>query len=1120
MARSSQMITDISGIKTNEVMTISNINDKSRIFSKTGEDDLKIKMSLVLWALAKITDKERNDIRKGLLSLVKSNKISLPSLKGKWWQSKQIAFFFAKTEQSKNGSNRLKILLHKATADVDDLGQLNDEGFIDKLRSGDIPTKAIFLRSWIGIEFTAQKTAQFIFCCLKAQVLFCCWQAVHLLCEKLDKLPSGSRCQLTIKDLQSDLGPIDPQMNIVKTDGEIKIDLREDQISIDEGSALVSDNPKKSPSLPAKRDETMNVVPKRFFSRTIEEKTILPPKANRVLGFVDIRSDFYLFYVVEEWQKGSFVTLDSTAVREDYPKYGAFTLTNVDRKPPKKGGIYVIDFYKDELRENLDPIGNPREDFRYKINYDQLWREKRFRSASEFGIYNVVEPNQDFENLTSVGNISVTLTGSLEDDKQLKVVNEPVLLKHKGVFYGPVTLKQTAFQKFYVNLNAILHRGIIPAWQPGKELAGSSFRMYGSSRQYFIFRTVATLHMVPIYVDLWSDELLLQYWLQSKDKNPQDLWIELAQKQCLDDRDDRAIDQSRLIRVRQALQRAIAREKDRQDVFTYLLKDVFPRNTAVIHAFAEQIAASPELHALFCADSALQQEVKATENELLHVQSELVKAQNEAQDARHAVATQQTKLQHQQQELQETEQKLDAVRESLAQKESRLQFLTDHGLEIKQAIDVGKALSCLQNETRQIEKLRDVAMSALNEAVRKANNFDNDLLPPRILAAANGWNEDLENEKLQLKAQFMAQFCHDPSHHLHKEDLLALLLSRIQAERWYERNFVINLFIVVVQNFFTVLSGEPGIGKTSICRLIAQSLGLTPDCLPVEMTRRFVEIPVEHGWTTKRDLIGYWNPLSNRFETADPDRWQLIRQLDAEARQPEGSCYPALMLLDEANLSPMEYYWSDWMRLCDATGDEQTSVELSLWERSKMRIPGTLRFLATINNDSTTQALSPRLIDRAWVITLPHTSLQSGSPVNKKAKAVDWPIAWQDLLDLFAKPEPLPATANRFLTDLEVKTIPLGIRLSTRSRNQMQRYIGVAAKLFTPSGEAGLREALDYSVLQKILPRINGLGEEFKGNLTSLQAFLKAQGLLNSSHQLQKILDNGAINLDNFAFFR
>ena len=76
-------------------------------------------------------------------------------------------------------------------------------------------------------------------------------------------------------------------------------------------------------------------------------------------------------------------------------------------------------------------------------------------------------------------------------------------------------------------------------------------------------------------------------------------------------------------------------------------------------------------------------------------------------------------------------------------------------------------------------------------------------------------------------------------------------------------------------------------------------------------------------------------------------------------------------MLDEANLSPMEYYWADFMNLCDDLSGDET---VSLGENVEFKVSPALRFLATINNDHTTEILSPRLIDRAWIVSLPYSN--------------------------------------------------------------------------------------------------------------------------------------------------
>lgn len=75
----------------------------------------------------------------------------------------------------------------------------------------------------------------------------------------------------------------------------------------------------------------------------------------------------------------------------------------------------------------------------------------------------------------------------------------------------------------------------------------------------------------------------------------------------------------------------------------------------------------------------------------------------------------------------------------------------------------------------------------------------------------------------------------------------------------------------------------------------------------------------------------------------------------------------------------MEYYWSNFIKLAD--DDARKNTPLVLNGTDKYRIPDWFKFLATINNDQTTESLSPRLLDRAWVITLDFVFLQRLLPM-------------------------------------------------------------------------------------------------------------------------------------------
>ena len=248
------------------------------------------------------------------------------------------------------------------------------------------------------------------------------------------------------------------------------------------------------------------------------------------------------------------------------------------------------------------------------------------------------------------------------------------------------------------------------------------------------------------------------------------------------------------------------------------------------------------------------------------------------------------------------------------------------------------AVQSILNRTKLLEESKRIC--------ERTHGADGELMPESLVRALDAWTEDDDRSRRERLAQAV---CGVRPAKLRGRELADALVRSVQEVRRYDENTVLNLYICWAQNFLTVLSGEPGSGKTSICHILARTLGLDAfDNLLSSDERaglsagRFVHVPVEYGWTSKRDFVGYWNPITNRFESSDPARWDLLRTLDAEERSASGSVYPAMMLLDEANLSPMEYYWSDWMRLCD----EQTSSGIvTLWDKAPTKVPETLRFM-------------------------------------------------------------------------------------------------------------------------------------------------------------------------------
>lgn len=93
--------------------------------------------------------------------------------------------------------------------------------------------------------------------------------------------------------------------------------------------------------------------------------------------------------------------------------------------------------------------------------------------------------------------------------------------------------------------------------------------------------------------------------------------------------------------------------------------------------------------------------------------------------------------------------------------------------------------------------------------------------------------------------------------------------------RKIEAHFLDNLLISVHQNTLTLLAGLPGTGKTSLAKLLVNTLA-SPE--------KIREVSVCRGWTSSKDLVGFFNPLTRRFTPSSTGVYSLLKQLDYECK--------------------------------------------------------------------------------------------------------------------------------------------------------------------------------------------------------------------------------------------
>ena len=324
---------------------------------------------------------------------------------------------------------------------------------------------------------------------------------------------------------------------------------------------------------------------------------------------------------------------------------------------------------------------------------------------------------------------------------------------------------------------------------------------------------------------------------------------------------------------------------------------------------------------------------------------------------------------------------------------------------------------------------------------------------------------------------------------------------------------ITNLLITIQQSFLTVLSGLPGSGKTSSIMRLSSAHGLCPknesksDC--------FLNIPVARGWVSSRDFVGFNNSLKGIFQPAKTGVYQFLRQSEQE----ESQHFLRMILLDEANLSPIEHYWSEFLAMCDKEGRNRPLDTGIQGKQRYLKVAENIRFIATINNDNTTELLSPRLCDRAPIITMDNFFITSTSE-DIASLALDGVISYEQLEKWFGLPsEEEDSTSliiDNFIEKMKEIDLTLGteIYVSRRKINAIAAYYQVANRYIDDN-----TLVIDFSISQYLLPLINGYGDNFKRRLEGLEEYAKVYNLKRTVILLKKILNSGEMYTDSYSFF-
>ena len=417
----------------------------------------------------------------------------------------------------------------------------------------------------------------------------------------------------------------------------------------------------------------------------------------------------------------------------------------------------------------------------------------------------------------------------------------------------------------------------------------------------------------------------------------------------------------------------------------------------------------------------------------------------------------------------------------------------------------------LEDEIGMLKEDRILIQRQIRKAVEEMSDgltvsekiLESEMLKQIVSAVNSNVGSEDEGDK---KAGVQQLVTRDDESSLDDKQVIDLLRREIEgAGRDFEYNQIANMLICLMQGYITTFAGLPGTGKTSLASILSGVLGLQNQASP-----RFSEISVEKGWTSYKDFIGYYNPFTSSLERSAA--FEAFELLDNESRAcADSTKIPYFFLLDEANLSSMEHYWSPFLRACDSF--RKGPFPIPLGDRHTFMVPEYVRFIATVNFDHTTEELSPRFLDRSWIITLDsdNDAFDDDDRVPYAEFSEIAPFSYGKLMSVFG-----PKTSSRMSNDSRSKLKEIldicdayHFPISQRSQRMMKDYICTAEQVMDMHSAQSAYSPVDYAVAQKVLPRLSGTEDRV---LEPLEKLKDVNALPEAKRRVERMLEIGSEN--------
>ena len=316
---------------------------------------------------------------------------------------------------------------------------------------------------------------------------------------------------------------------------------------------------------------------------------------------------------------------------------------------------------------------------------------------------------------------------------------------------------------------------------------------------------------------------------------------------------------------------------------------------------------------------------------------------------------------------------------------------------------------------------------------------------------ANKRNNLFESPTLPNLVSYIVQYARDSKHHLfYTEESVATFLAGLGATK------------------LTILQGMSGTGKTSLPKIVSEALMSVCDI-----------VEIESSWRDKNELLGYYNEFNKVYTPKKFTQALYKASLNSDTL--------TFIVLDEMNLSRIEYYFSDFLSLMENDPDQREikllntplarSIDgdkipyIALEGGHTIKIPQNVWFIGTANRDESTYDISDKVYDRAHTMNFDKRAQKPafyGDPIPARY------LPAGELVKLFEQAKAtLPIDIDKYpvIHKAEELLAPYNISFGNRIATQIEAFVSIYASCFTSAGIA-IHEAIDIIMLSKVVKKL------------------------------------------------